>query len=258
MTQLRAIIVDDETPARRRLRELLKNQPDIAVVKECVNGAEAVQQIRAWRPDLLFLDIQMPGLDGFGVINEIGAAHMPATVFVTAYDQFALKAFEVSALDYLLKPFSDERFERSLARVLSFVRTQQREELNQRVLTLLEQVQTSQTAAPLDCLIVKQAGRALFVRVEEIDWLEAAGVYVQVHTADKTWLHRISLSELEAKLDPRQFLRIHRSTIVNRQRVKELQPHSHGDYLVVLHDGTELKLSRGYRAKVEASLGQPL
>lgn len=258
MTQLRAIIVDDEKPARRRLRELLEKQPDIASVKECVNGAEAVQQIRAWRPDLLFLDIQMPGLDGFGVINEIGAAHLPATVFVTAYDQFALKAFEVSALDYLLKPFSDERFERSLARVLSFVRTRQREELNQRVLRLLEQAQASQTAAPLDCLIVKQAGRALFIRVEEIDWLEAAGVYVQVHTADKTWLHRISLSELEAKLDPRQFLRIHRSTIVNRQRVKELQPHSHGDYLVVLHDGTELKLSRGYRAKVEVSLGQPL
>ena len=258
MTQLRAMIVDDEKPARRRVRELLEKQPAIASVKECVNGAEAVQQIRAWQPDLLFLDIQMPGLDGFGVINEVGATHLPATVFVTAYDQFALRAFEVSALDYLLKPFSDERFERSLSRVLSFVRTQQRDELNQRVLMLLEQVQTAQTAAPLDCLIVKQAGRVLFVRVEEIDWLEAAGVYVQIHTADKTWLHRISLSELEAKLDPRQFLRIHRSTIVNRQRVKELQPHSHGDYLVVLHDGTELKLSRGYRAKVEASLGQSL
>src|SRR4030095_8849108 len=226
-----------------------------------VNGAEAVQQIRAWQPDLLFLDIQMPGLDGFGVINEIGAAHMPATVFVTAYDQFALKAFEVSALDYLLKPFSDERFERSLARVLSFVRTHQREELNHRILSLLDQIQPKQpqnTSAPLDCLMIKDGGRLLFLRVEEIDWIEGAGGYVQVHTADKTWLHRISLSELEAKLDARQFLRIHRSTIVNLQRVRELHPHSHGDFLVVLHDGTELKLSRNYRQKVEASLGQSL
>lgn len=258
MTKLRAIIADDEKPARRRLRELLEKQSAIASVKECVNGAEAVQQIRDWQPDLLFLDIQMPGLDGFGVIGAIGAAHLPATIFVTAYDQYALRAFEVSALDYLLKPFSDERFERSLSRALSFVGAQQRGEFNQRLLSLLEQVQPTPTAAPLDCLIIKTGGRVLFVRVEEIDWIEAAGVYVQVHTADKTWLHRMSLSELEAKLDPRQFLRIHRSTIVNRQRIKELQPHSHGDYLAVLHDGTELKLSRSYRLKVETCLGQSL
>jgi two-component system LytT family response regulator len=230
-------------------------------VAECSNGAEAARQIRAMRPDLLLLDVQMPGLDGFGVVDAIGAAQMPATIFVTAYDQYALKAFEVSALDYLLKPFSDERFERSLARVLSFVRTNRREELSHRILSLLDQIQPKQpqnTSAPLDCLMIKDGGRLLFLRVEEIDWIEAAGVYVQVHTADKTWLHRISLSELEAKLDARQFLRIHRSTIVNLQRVRELHPHSHGDFLVVLHDGTELKLSRNYRQKVEASLGQSL
>src|SRR5215475_9796359 len=152
MEKIRAIIVDDEKPARRRLRELIEKQPDIAIVAECSNGAEAVRQIRALQPDLSFLDVQMPGLDGFGVVDAIGAAQMPATVFVTAYDQYALKAFEVSALDYLLKPFSDERFERSLARVLSFVRANRREELSHRILTLLEQAQTSQTAAPLDCL----------------------------------------------------------------------------------------------------------
>src|SRR5215475_14091969 len=152
MEKIRAIIVDDEKPARRRLRELLETQSEIAIVAECSDGAEAVRKIRALRPDLLLLDVQMPGLDGFGVVEAIGAAQMPATIFVTAYDRYALKAFEVSALDYLLKPYSDERFERSLARVLSSVRTQQREELNQRVLTLLEQAQTSQTAAPLDCL----------------------------------------------------------------------------------------------------------
>src|SRR6266498_3124313 len=207
MEKIRAIIVDDEKPARRRLRELLEKQPEIAIVAECSNGAEAARQIRALQPDLLLLDVQMPGLDGFGVVDAIGAAQMPATIFVTAYDQYALKAFEVSALD---------------------------------------------------CLMIKDGGRLLFLRVEEIDWIEAAGVYVQVHTADKTWLHRISLSELEAKLDARQFLRIHRSTIVNLQKVRELHPHSHGDFLVVLHDGTELKLSRSYRQKVEASLGQSL
>jgi two-component system LytT family response regulator len=261
MEKIRAIIVDDEKPARRRLRELLEKQPEIAIVAECSNGAEAVRKIRALQPDLLLLDIQMPGLDGFGVVDAIGAAQMPATIFVTAYDRYALKAFEVSALDYLLKPFSDERFERSLARVLSFVRTQQREELSHQILSLLDQIQPKQpnkTGAPLDCLMIKDGGRVLFLRVEEIDWIEAAGVYVQIHTAGKTWLHRISLGELEAKLDARRFLRIHRSTIVNLHRIRELRPHSHGDFLVALHDGTELKLSRSYRQKVEASLGQSL
>jgi len=261
MEKIRAIIVDDEKPARRRLRELLEKQPDIAIVAECSNGAEAVRKIRALQPDLLLLDIQMPGLDGFGVVDAIGAAQMPATIFVTAYDRYALKAFEVSALDYLLKPYSDERFERSLARVLSFVRTHRREELNHRILSLLDQIQPKQpqnTSAPLGCLMIKDGGRVLFLRVEEIDWIEAAGVYVQIHTNGKTWLHRISLGELEAKLDAWRFLRIHRSTIVNLQRIRELRPHSHGDFLVVLHDGTELKLSRSYRQKVEASLGQSL
>ncbi|HYE74126.1 MAG TPA: LytTR family DNA-binding domain-containing protein, partial [Blastocatellia bacterium] len=258
MDKIRAILVDDEKPARRRLRELLERQSEIAIVGECSNGEDAVQKIRETKPDLLFLDIQMPGLDGFGVVNEIGAAQMPATIFVTAYDQYALKAFEVSALDYLLKPFSDERFERSLSRVLSFIRTQQREELNQRILALLDQVQPSHakqsvnTASPLDCLIIKNGGRVIFLQVEEIDWIEAAGVYVQLHAGKKTLLHRMSLSELESKLDARRFVRIHRSAIVNLQKIKELHPHSHGDFLVVMHDGTELKLSRSYRQKVEA------
>ena len=261
MGTIRALIVDDEKPARRRLRELLEKQPDITIVGECSNGEEAVRQIRTLQPDLLFLDIQMPGLDGFGVTGKIGAARMPATIFVTAYEQYALKAFEVCALDYLLKPFSDERFESRLARVLSLVRTQQRDDMSHRILSLLQQVQpkhVENTATPLDCLMIKNGKRLLYLRVEEIDWIEAAGVYVQVHAAGKTWLHRISLGELESRLDPRRFLRIHRSTMVNRQRVKELHPHSHGDFLVLLHDGTELRLSRGYRQKVEATLGQSL
>jgi len=165
MEKIRAIIVDDEKPARRRLRELLEKQPEIAIVAECSNGAEAVRKIRALQPDLLLLDIQMPGLDGFGVVEAIGAAQMPATIFVTAYDRYALKAFEVSALDYLLKPYSDERFERSLARVLSFVRTSRREELNHRILSLLGQIQPKQpqnTGAPLDRLMIKDGGRVIF------------------------------------------------------------------------------------------------
>lgn len=261
MERVRAIVVDDEKPARRRLRELLERQPEIVVAAECANGEEAVRRIRAIEPDLLFLDIQMPGLDGFGVVGEIGAARMPATMFVTAYDQYALEAFEVCALDYLLKPFSDERFERRLARILSIVRAGRRDDVNHRILSLLEQVRPARperSAPPLDCLIVKTGGRMRYLRVEEIDWIEAAGVYVQVHASGKTWLHRISLSELESRLDPRRFLRIHRSTMVNRQRVRELYPHSHGDFLVLLDDGTELRLSRGYRQKVEATLGQSL
>src|SRR5215813_11612540 len=178
MEKIRAIIVDDEKPARRRLRELLEKRSDIGVVAECSNGAEAVRQIRALQPDLLLQDVQMPGLDGFGVVEEIGAAQMPATIFVTAYDQYALKAFEVSALDYLLKPFSDERFERSLARVLSFVRTRQGEELSHRIISLLDQIQPKQpnnTGATLDCPMIKDAARVLFLRVDELHWIEAAG-----------------------------------------------------------------------------------
>ncbi len=260
MTEILAIIADDEKPARRRLRELLDRHPEVSIVGECANGEDAVRQIRASEPDILFLDIQMPGMDGFAVVAEVGPADMPATIFVTAYDKYALRAFEVCALDYLLKPFSDERFDTCLARVLSFVRTHRREEMSQRVFALLDHAQTQrrQDAAPLDCLIVKDGERRLYLRVEEIDWIEAAGVYVEVHATGKTWLHRTSLSELEAKLDPRQFLRIHRSAVVNRRRVRELRPHSHGDFLVLLNDGTELKLSRSYRQRVEVSLGQPL
>ena len=255
------LIIDDEPLARQRLRALVEAEADLELVGECADGRTAVAAIRTHRPDLIFLDVCMPEVDGFGVLEALTGEERPAVVFVTAHDHYAVKAFEVSALDYLLKPFSDERFERSLARVLSFVRTNRREELSHRILSLLDQIQPKQpqnTSAPLDCLMIKDGGRLLFLRVEEIDWIEAAGVYVEVHTAGKTWLHRISLGELETKLDARRFLRIHRSTIVNWQRIRELHPHSHGDFLVVLHDGTELKLSRNYRQKVEASLGQSL
>lgn len=264
MQKVRTLIVDDEKPARRRLRELLEKRPELEIAGECANGEEAVDKIGEATPDLLYLDIQMPGLNGFGVVGRIGAPRMPATVFVTAFDRYALKAFEVSALDYLLKPFSDERFELSLARVLKLIRAEQREGLDLQMQALLDRIQPTAVKNPepaatyLDCLVVKNGGRVIFLPVEEIVWIEAAGVYVQLHTGTNVWLHRVSMNELEAKLDPQRFFRIHRSTIVNLRKIKELQPHSHGDFLVVLQNDQELKLSRNYRVKIEAALGQSL
>lgn len=264
MEKLRTLIVDDEKPARLRLRELLEKYQDIDLLGECSDGEDAVHQIRELHPDLLFLDIQMPGMDGFDVLKEIGNLNMPVTIFVTAFDNHAIKAFEANALDYLLKPYSDERFERSLSRAISHARTQQRDIFNSHLLNLLEQTKsieptpTEPTPGYYDRLVIKAGGRVIFLPVDEIDWIEAEGVYVQIHAGDNNWLHSISLSELEMRLDPQQFIRIHRSTIINLEKVKELQHHSHGDYLVIMNDGTEIKLSRSYRTKFEERLKQSL
>jgi two-component system, LytTR family, response regulator len=263
MEKISALIVDDEKPARQRLRDLLEKHPGVAVAGECASGAEAVGLIREGRPELLFLDIQMPLLNGFEVIRQVGAALMPVTVFVTAYDAYAVRAFEASALDYLLKPYGDERFERCLARALVYVRTQRREEMSRRLISVLSEghqgAQPGAGGAPyLERLLVKVGGRIIFLQTEDVDWIEAAGVYVQLHTGGRKFLHRASLAELEASLDPGRFIRIHRSAIVNILSVKELFPHSHGDYAVVLKDGTRLKLSRSYRPKLETRLRQSL
>lgn len=260
MEKVSALIVDDEKPARQRLRDLLEKHPGVTVAGECASGAEAVGLIRDLRPELLFLDIQMPLLSGFEVIKQVGAAQMPVTVFVTAYDAYAVRAFEASALDYLLKPYSDERFEQCVARALVYVRTQRREEMSRRLISLLSQGhQGAQAGAPyVERLLVKVGGRIIFLPAEEVDWIEAAGVYVQLHAGGRKFLHRASLAELEASLDPGRFIRIHRSSIVNILSVKELFPHSHGDYTAVLKDGTRLKLSRSYRPKLETRLRQTL
>ena len=263
MEKISALIVDDERPARQRLRDLLEKQPGVTVAGECASGAEAVGLIRDIKPELLFLDIQMPLLDGFEVVRQVGAALMPVTVFVTAYDAYAVRAFEASALDYLLKPYSDERFEQSLGRALAYVRTQRREEMSRRLVTVLSEgrqgAQPGAAGAPhLERLLVKVGGRIIFLQTEDVDWIEAAGVYVELHAGGRKFLHRASLAELEAALDPGRFIRIHRSSIVNIQSVKELFPHSHGDYAVVLRDGTRLKLSRSYRPKLETRLRQSL
>jgi two-component system LytT family response regulator len=253
MVKIRTFIVDDEPLARQRLRRLLETEADIEVAGECADGRQAVAALRQDLPDLLFLDVQMPLLDGFGVLEELGAEHMPVVIFVTAYDRYALRAFEVHALDYLLKPFDRERFRKALERARAQLRRHQHQEVNQRLLALLADVR--ETRKPLDRLVIKSGGRVCFVRTEEIDWIEAAGNYLRLHVGPEVHLLRETMSRLESRLDPRQFPRIHRSTMVNLERIQELQPSFHGDFIVVLRDGTELTLSRGYREKLQELLG---
>ena len=256
--KIRAILVDDEPPARRNLRALLKAVPDVEVVKECGNGREAVDLIRALEPELVFLDVQMPEMDGFEVLEHLTGQPLPIIIFVTAYDQYALKAFEVSALDYLLKPFSDARFHKALAQARRQIEQQDAGELGRKMLTLMGTREVRPDAPRsryLTRLMVKAAGRVIFIRAEEIDWVEAYDNYVRVHVGGKGHLLRQTMNELESALNPEQFARIHRSTIVNLDRIKELHPHFNGEHLVVLHDGTELKLSRSRREWLEQRLG---
>lgn len=254
--RIRALIVDDEPLARERIRTLLTGEPEIEVVGECGDGHKAVAAIRRHAPDLLFLDVQMPELDGFGVLQELGAQHLPVVVFVTAYDKYALRAFEVHALDYLLKPFDRERFHKALTRARAQIQQQKSGQVSERILALLADLK----GAPkhLERLVIKSGGRVFFLRTEEIGWIEAAGNYVRLHAGGEEHLLRETMSKLEEQLDPGKFLRIHRSTIVNLERIQELQPAFHGDYVVLLRDGTRLTLSRSYRDKLQEILGKPL
>ncbi len=268
--RIRALIVDDEVLARRTVRLLLEADPEIEIVGECSTGRQAVEQLQREIPDLLFLDVQMPGIDGFEVLRQVGPGRIPAIVFVTAFDQHALRAFEVQAIDYLLKPFADERFTRTLARAKSLIRQGQVHDMARRMAAMLEAVESSRAAprAPAatqrvlpapspERLAVKDGHRITLLPTVDIDWIEAEDYYVQIHVGRKSYLLREPLKELEAKLDPRQFVRIHRSTIVNVNRVRELQPLVHGESVVILHDGTRLKLSRTRREHLHALLGLP-
>jgi two-component system LytT family response regulator len=255
---LTAVIADDERPARRRIAELLRHCPDVTVVGEASNGLEAVEVLRDHQPALLFLDVQMPELDGFEVVAQIGAADLPVIVFVTAYDQYAIQAFEVSAIDYLLKPFSDERFEQALARALRDA-AHRATEGDPRLQDLLRRRNAASGRPPfLDRLVVKGGAGVRLLRVTTVDWIEADGVYVTIHAGRETFLHRASLSELERRLDPRHFVRIHRSTIVSLDQIARLDPSSHGDFDATLVDGTQLRVSRTCRANLENRLGQRL
>jgi two-component system LytT family response regulator len=254
--KIKTIIVDDEPPARRNLRALLKGDADIELIKECGNGKDAVCQIRALAPDLVFLDVQMPEMDGFAVLDNLTGHPLPVIIFVTAYDQYALKAFEVSALDYLLKPFSDERFRKALQQAKQQIEQQDASEFGKKMLALIG-TRDLKPDAPryLTRLMVKAGGRVLFLKTDEIDWIEAYDNYVRLHAAGKAHLLRQTMSELEVALAPEQFARIHRSAIVNLDRIKELQPLFNGEALVLLQDGTELKLSRSRRESLEKRLG---
>jgi two-component system LytT family response regulator len=247
------LIADDEPLARQRLRTLLDGEPDIDVIAECSNGEEAVRAVRQQNPDLVFLDVQMPVRDGFGVLEALTPSPLPAVIFVTAHDRYALKAFEVHALDYLLKPFDRERFGKALDRARARLRQNSGHDVDRRLLALLADVRPVRPA--VERLIVKSGGKVSFVRTDEIDWIEAAGNYLRLHVGNDVHLLRETMSSLEARLDPRVFVRIHRSTMVNIERIRELQPSFHGDYVVSLRDGTELTLSRGCREKLQGVLG---
>jgi two-component system LytT family response regulator len=254
--KLRVIIVDDEPPARNKIRELIKSEPDVEVVDECTNGREAVQSITSKSPDLVFLDIQMPELDGFGVIEAIGPEQFPAVIFVTAYDQYAVQAFEVHAIDYLLKPFDRQRFQTALNRVKDHLQTNRQGDLNQQLNSLLRQLKGPKKQA--ERFVVKSGGRVFFLKNDEIDWIEAAGNYVRLHVGTETHLLRETMSAIQKKLDPALFIRIHRSTFVNIEKIKELQPWFHGEYVVIMRDGTQLTMSRSYRSNLPDLLGNTL
>jgi two-component system LytT family response regulator len=242
---IRTLIVDDEPLARERVKRFLGEESDIEIVGEAADGREAVEKIRTLRPDLVFLDIQIPELDGFGVLEEVGASRLPAVIFITAYDQYALKAFDFHALDYLLKPYDRERFRRALERARAQIAAGKSSDLDERLRALLENFKSGQKH--LERLMIKSQGRVFFLRADEIDWIEAEGNYVRLHAGRDTHMLRETMNHLASRLDPEKFLRIHRSTLVNIERIKELQPMFSGDYTVVLRDGTQLTLSRTYR-----------
>lgn len=258
---IRVAIVDDEAIARRRLMRLLSAEPDVEVVAECPTGRSAIDAIRTATPDLVLLDVQLPDIDGFGVVAEVGAESMPPVIFVTAHDAHAVRAFEVHATDYLLKPFDTERFQTAFRRARAHIDQVSSAELGRRLKALVENQfgmtpeQSVVATEPrpgkyIARLTVRRDGRVVFVRVAEVDWFEAAGNYVRLHVGKSASLLRETMHGLEASLDPAVFVRIHRTIIVNVDRIQELQPWFAGNYVVILRDGTRLKLSRTYRDRL--------
>jgi two-component system LytT family response regulator len=255
-TPTRVLIVDDEPLARERLRTLLADEAGIEVVGEASDGRAAVDAIQTLSPDLVFLDVQLPGSTGFDVIESLGAGRMPFVIFVTAYDRYALRAFDVHALDYLLKPFDRDRFRQSIARVRQQLEHRTGGDLERRLIALVEDLKPAH--ARVDRFVVKSGGRVFFVRNDEIDWIEAAGNYVKLHVGADSHLFRETMNAVEARLDPDLFFRIHRSHIVNIERIRELQPWFNGEYVVFLKNGTRLTLSRGYREKLQDRVGRAI
>lgn len=282
-TKLRVAIIDDEPLAREGIRLLLGVDPEVEIVGESGSGFDAVSLIRRVRPDLVFLDVQMPEMNGFEVMAALAPDEVPAVIFVTAFDRYAIRAFDVHALDYLLKPFDDDRFYDALRRAKDQLRLSRVSDLSQRLISLLATYEAKGAPDPgrevprdrgsrpeaegqgaggegagpdgekyLTRIAIKDIGRVVFLSVEEIDWIEAADYYVQIHAGGRSYLHRESMNSLEGRLDPARFMRIHRSAIVNRDRVKELRSQGRRDLVVVLAGGAELKVARSHRDKLHA------
>ncbi len=252
---LSALVVDDEPLAREGLRMLLAADPEIGAIGEARDGASAVAAIRDGRPDLVFLDVQMPEMDGFGVVRAVGPERMPAVVFVTAHDRYAIQAFEISALDYLLKPVSGERFARALARAKASLRERPGEAASRQILYLLETM--AQPRRYLKRLAVRAEGKTVFVDVADVDWIEAAENYVKLHAGRSGHLLQVPLATIEGSLDPEVFLRVHRGAIVNVSRIRELAPLAHGEYAITLAGGARLRSGRTYRERLAALAANP-
>lgn len=254
--KLRTMIIDDEPLARTRVREKLQGDDEIEIIAECGDGREAIAAINTETPDLIFLDVQMPELDGFAVLQALPPEKLPLVIFMTAYDQYAVRAFDVFALDYLLKPFNSDRLARAVARAKTKIRNQQHTDLSERTQALLDEL--GKTSRYLERLVIKKTGSIFLLKTSEIDWIEAEDNYVRLHQSNESHLLRETISNLETQLDPKRFVRIHRGTIINVDRIRELRPWFGKDFRVVLEDGTELSLSRNYREKVEQLLGRSL
>jgi two-component system LytT family response regulator len=254
--RIRALVVDDEPLAREMIREMLATDAEVEVVGECANGREAIEAIKASTPDLVFLDVQMPELGGFEVLASLDPNTTPYVIFVTAFDQYAVRAFEVHALDYLLKPFDRERFEVAWQRAKAQIKLDRTSRRDQDIIALLEELK----AGPryLERLVIKNGGRVFFMHVQDIYCIEAEGNYVRVYDNQKGYLLRETISSLEEQLDPKQFLRIHRSAIVKIDRIKEMQPWFHGEYRIIMENGKQLALSRNYRANLQEAVGNTL
>lgn len=259
MSIIKAVVVDDEKPARLRLVDLLRRQPETEVVGTACDGREALDVVRQLTPDLLLLDVQMPRLDGIAVLKQLTPDQLPITILVTAYDTYAMQAFDAHAIDYLLKPFSDQRFDSAMKRARKYLGASETRERAQGLTAAAEEyLAVDARSGHLERLVLKTNGAISFLDVMDIEWIEAAGVYVYLHAGGRKHLYRSSVTQLLQRLDPVRFVRIHRSAAVNTSRIHELRPLSHGDFTLVLKTGVELTLSRAYRRELEAWLRQPI